>query len=218
MIEADDPYAGVDVIDDGPLIGVRRVIADRLGEAHRNVVPVTLHRELRAPVPGPRPYDGLVFAVVRALVDQPALNAAFASGRLRTFGEVNLGVAFDGPQGLVAPVIRGVHDMTYRELVAARRELGARVQDRRLALSDLVGGTFTVSNLGTLGVQHFTPVVNPPQVAILGVGAVRRVVDRSHMPVSLTFDHRVVDGAPAARFLVRVQHHLDNLQGGTAHL
>jgi pyruvate dehydrogenase E2 component (dihydrolipoamide acetyltransferase) len=119
---------------------------------------------------------------------------------------------------LVAPVLREAHTLSVSELAAARRALTVRVQTWQHHSEDLAGGTFTVSHLGPLAVDHFTPIINPPQVAILGVGRLQRrdvawwpeqePEARWLLPVSLTFDHRVNDGADAARFLEGIQERL----------
>ncbi len=131
---------------------------------------------------------------------------------------MHLGYAVDGGRGLIVPVIRDAHALTVGELRDTRRALVERALEGRLDPTATEGATFTVSNLGPLGVDHFTPVVNLPQVAILGLGALRRKVDvaeddqvviRRVMGASLTFDHRAIDGAAAARLLDDLARVLD---------
>jgi pyruvate dehydrogenase E2 component (dihydrolipoamide acetyltransferase) len=188
----------------------RRVIAKRLGEAWRDCVPVTLHAELpvsgaeqRAAELGVSFYDLVVDAVIQTLAEQPRFNATFDGDAVTEYQSVNLAVAVDTRRGLVAPVLQraDLHGAV-GEQRAARKELTRRALEGELKFADLSGATFTLSNLGTLGISHFTPIINPPQVAILGTGVVRRDADGiPQLYVSFTFDHRVNDGADAARFL-----------------
>jgi pyruvate dehydrogenase E2 component (dihydrolipoamide acetyltransferase) len=121
----------------------------------------------------------------------------------------NVGIAVAAPQGLVVPVVGGAERLTIAEIARARAELVARARDNKLRQEDLAGGTFTISNLGMFGVEQFIAVLNPPQVAILAVGATeeRVVVDhgemvaRPTMTMTLTCDHRAIDGAVGAQFL-----------------
>jgi pyruvate dehydrogenase E2 component (dihydrolipoamide acetyltransferase) len=142
--------------------------------------------------------DVLLRAVGAQLADQPAFNALFEDGTHRLVEEVNVGVAVDVADGLVTPVVPDVTAKSVEEVAAVRRDLTDRVQAGDYTTDDLSGGTFTVSNLGPLGVDSFDPIINPPEVAILGVGRVR---DDGTMTLGLSFDHRVVNGADAARFL-----------------
>lgn len=217
----DDPYAGLVIVSSQTLRGARRVIAQRLTESWASVVPVTLHRPLDISTIGgvaalSHVTDTLLCAIVQALQAHPALNAIFVDGTYRTFASVNLGIAVDTSRGLVVPVLHNLHGRSPSEIAARRRQATERVLAWQHNVDDLVGGTFTVSNLGTLGVEYFTPIINPPQVAILGVGHARSELitppaadgdlrARWVLPVSLTFDHRIVDGADAARFLETVQ-------------
>jgi pyruvate dehydrogenase E2 component (dihydrolipoamide acetyltransferase) len=209
---------------------MRRTIADRLGESYRNAAHVTVSRELDVePLLDAKSIadesldvdvsiaDLLLVAVSGALADHPAFNATFEEGVHRTYEDQHVGVAVDVDEGLVTPVIRGLESLSLPAVARERR----RVTDLALAgeytMDDLAGGTFTVTNLGVLGVDSFTPIINPPQVAILGVGSVREVptrgpddgVDwRRRIGVDLSFDHRVVDGADAARFLDSLGEHV----------
>lgn len=193
-----------------PLSGMQRTIADRLSESYGEAVHVTLNRSfdtsaLTATVTAAREAgvtvsitDLLVKAVGAALSAHPAFNAVFEDEEHRLIEEVNVGVAVDIDRGLVTPVIGTVTEKTADEVNTVRRNLTDRVQSGAFTMDDLEGGTFTISNLGMFGVDHFDPIINPPQVAILGVGRTR---DDGEMTLSLSFDHRVVNGADAARFL-----------------
>jgi pyruvate dehydrogenase E2 component (dihydrolipoamide acetyltransferase) len=153
--------------------------------------------------------DLLNFCLVRALRDSPGINAELVGGRIVQHADVHLGFACDTAKGLVAPVVRDAHTLSLAALASRARTLAGQALAGTIAPSELAGATFTVSHLGSLGIEWFTPVVNPPQVAILGVGAIHpkpvRVADAIEfidvLPLSLTCDHQVIDGAPGARFL-----------------
>lgn len=159
--------------------------------------------------------DMLLFAVSRVLMDHPEVNAAMVGDKIRTYTHANVGVAVDTDRGLLVPTLFAADKMSLAELSAAAKALSAKARDGKLTPDEMSGGSFTVSNLGTLGVESFTPVINPPQVAILGVCAVTNKLraDGSVYPamgLSLTFDHRALDGAPAARFLKDVVFAMEN--------
>jgi pyruvate dehydrogenase E2 component (dihydrolipoamide acetyltransferase) len=154
----------------------------------------------------------IVRACALALKEHPQLNSRLDGGQIVLSPEINVGVAVDQEAGLIVPVVRAA-DRTSLQMVAKTiRELTEKAREDRLRPEDVLDGTFTVSSLEGTGVDAFTPIINPPQAAILGVGRVRDVaafdgaglVKRQATTLSLTFDHRVTDGAPAARFLERV--------------
>ncbi|MBO5322901.1 MAG: 2-oxo acid dehydrogenase subunit E2 [Oscillospiraceae bacterium] len=154
--------------------------------------------------------DIILYAVSRTLKNHPDLNANMLDDNsIRRFNHVNLGVAVDTPRGLMVPTIFHADEMSLLEISKAVKELAAECRDGAINPDKLSGGSFTVSNLGNLGVESFTPVINPPQTGILGVcgttDRVRKAADGSieiypAMGLSLTYDHRAVDGTPAARF------------------
>jgi len=204
---------------------VRKTIARRLQASHQTTAPVTLNREVDATEltalrerlladlqPGdPRPTytDLLISIVARCLRRHPRFNAHFDGDTIELRDEVNMGLAMDTERGLFVPVIRDAQRKGLLDLARARTQLAQRVADGAITPDEMSDGTFTLTNLGALGVDSFTPIVNPPQVAILGVGRIRpvpavyqnQVSIRQVMFLSLTFDHRAVDGAPAARLL-----------------
>jgi len=151
----------------------------------------------------------VTFCAIRALAEIPSLNAEFIDGRIQEHAEVHLGFACDTPKGLLVPVVRDAHDLSLSALAARMRDLTALATAGTVAVDDLTGATFTISNLGNLGIEGFTPLLNPPQVAILGVNAIQlRAVRREGrvefidaIGFSLTCDHQAIDGAPGARFL-----------------
>jgi pyruvate dehydrogenase E2 component (dihydrolipoamide acetyltransferase) len=162
--------------------------------------------------------DFILHACARALKQFPMLNSTFTNDGIQLLVEINIGMAVALEEGLVVPVIRRADQMSLMELAGQSRELIEKAHRKKLLPLDYEGGTFTVSNLGTLGVDNFVAIINPPQCAILAVGRVapRVVADeegmmiRSMMTATLSADHRIVDGASAARFLTQVKGLLEN--------
>ena len=164
--------------------------------------------------------DLVAYATVRALLRVPDLNAELIDGELHRHTEVHLAFAVDTDRGLMAPVVRDSHRLSLQQLSARMRELTGLAVRGVIGPDDLAGGTFTVSNLGGLGIESFTPVLNLPQVAILGVGAITvrpaRKADGNiefidAIGLSLTLDHQVVDGAPGARFLAVLRSEIEGV-------
>jgi pyruvate/2-oxoglutarate dehydrogenase complex dihydrolipoamide acyltransferase (E2) component len=147
--------------------------------------------------------DVLAAVVARVLPRHPDLNAHWAEG-VRRHESVHLGIAVDAPWGLVVPVVRDAQRLPAGELATSVADLASRARARTVGREEITGSTFTITNLGPTGVEHFTPLLNPPEVAILGVGALVPDGAAVRLPLSLTFDHRAVDGAPAGRFLADV--------------
>jgi pyruvate dehydrogenase E2 component (dihydrolipoamide acetyltransferase) len=162
--------------------------------------------------------DLIVRAAAVALHEHPGINARWDGEAVRRVGEIHVGVAVALDEGLVVPVVRRADQLTLAQISAAIRDLSERARTNRLKPEEMQGSTFTVTNLGMYDVDAFTPVLNPPEAAILGVGRLHRkpvavgdrVEIRATMVLSLTFDHRVVDGAPAAKFLQRVKNILEH--------
>jgi pyruvate dehydrogenase E2 component (dihydrolipoamide acetyltransferase) len=161
--------------------------------------------------------DFILSAAARALKDFPSLNAAFTDQGIQIFSDINLGVAVALEEGLVVPVIRNADRLSLEEMAKQSKELAEKAQKKKLFPLDYEGGTFTVSNLGMLGVDSFTAIINPPQCAILAIGRVApralpqgdKIVARSMMTMTLSADHRIVDGAIAARYLQEVKRLLE---------
>jgi pyruvate/2-oxoglutarate dehydrogenase complex dihydrolipoamide acyltransferase (E2) component len=161
--------------------------------------------------------DLVVFAVARALVSEPAVNAVYDDGAITALGDVDVGIAVDTERGLVVPVLRHVDRLGLVEVSAGIRDLVHRARAGTLAPDDVRGGSASVSNIGARGIKAGTAVLNGPQAALVVVGSVEPravVVDgvvaaRPTMTLSITFDHRVVDGAPAAAFTAAVKHGLE---------
>lgn len=219
------PFAP-DEVEIIPVRGVRKVIAERMLQSLQTTAQLTIHasadaRALQAlrrrfkespeamGLRGITINDLVLFAVARTLPVYPGLNALFNGTEIHQYRSVHLGVAVDTPRGLMVPVIRAAETLSLRQLSAATKRLAAACLESKITPDELTGGTFTVTNLGAFGVESFTPVLNPPQVAILGVCAVQpKAVEMDgevhfipHIGLSLTINHQVVDGAPAARFL-----------------
>jgi len=211
-----------------PLTATRRTISRRLQAGQQTTTPVTLTRDVDATELvalrerilldladqdlRPSYTDFLVSIIARCLPRHPTFNATFDGEQLEIYDAVHMGLAVDTDRGLLVPVLRHVEGQGLIALARQRSTLVRRALDGTLAADELSGGTFTLTNLGALGVDAFTPLLNPPQVAILGLGRIRPVVGpvgntislRQAMFLSLTFDHRAVDGAPAARLLVDI--------------
>ena len=212
-----------------PLEGLRAMIADRLGRSWVERPQVTLttdadashlvaaRRQLNAELE-PRGQKVsfnalLVKLAAQALAEHPALNAQMDGKTIRRMAQVHIGVAVDTPRGLLVPVVRDAGRKTLGQVNADLEGLVRRALEGRSLPDDLSGGTFTLTNLGMYDIDAFTPLINPPECAILGIGRIverpvglnGQIVLREMMALSLSFDHRLVDGAPAARFLQRVR-------------
>jgi len=161
--------------------------------------------------------DYIAQAVVLSLQQHQQMNSALIDDKIHLFKPVHLGMAVALDRGLVVPVIRNADTYKLMDLSRTFKELAQKARQGQLSNEEMQGSTFTISNLGSYGVEHFTPVLNPPETGILGVGAVYdtpsfvgdKVERRSILPLSLTFDHRVLDGAPAAAFLQTVKQYLE---------
>jgi pyruvate dehydrogenase E2 component (dihydrolipoamide acetyltransferase) len=213
-----------------PVKGVRKVVAGRMLNSLQTTAQLTLNTSAdarsvlgyrtkckaapeEAGVGGISINDVVLFATVKTLCEFPELNAHMLGNKIVEFGNVHLGFAVDTPRGLMVPVIRYANLMTLKQLSAETKRLAKAAIDGTIDPDALKGGTFTVTNLGAMGIESFTPVLNAPEVGILGVCAVQPkpvmkgadVEFVPHMGLSLTFDHAAVDGAPAARFLASLR-------------
>ena len=162
--------------------------------------------------------DILVKAVAKALTEHPIINSTLDEDEIRIFAAVNIGVAVATSKGLIVPVIPNADKKPIGEIAPMLEKLVDKAKRGTLSKEELTGGTFTITNLGMYGVDVFTPIINPPETAILGVGRVAErptvskgeIVAKPVMKLSLSFDHRVVDGAPAARFLQKMKTILED--------
>ena len=218
--------------EDVPLTQIRKTIARRLAQSTGPVPHFFLTTEidmeravearaaLNALEEGPRvSYNDIVLKVVAAaLLQHRACNAWWQGDHIRYFNEVHLGVAVAVKGGLITPVIRNAHLKTLRQIAVEVRDLAGRAREKRLQPDEYTGSTFTVSNLGMFDIDQFTGVINPPEAGLLAVGSIvekpavedGRVVIRKRMRVTMSCDHRVIDGATGAQYLQTVRRMLEN--------
>lgn len=217
-----------------PISQVRRVTAERMAASARTTAPVTLTTEvdatelvrLRRQVKDsgmgtvPTYNDLLAKIVAQALLEHPQLNARFEGEVIVQPAAVNIGIAVDTERGLLVPVVRDVQAKSLRQIARESMALIEQARAGRISPAELRGSTFTITNLGMFEIDAFTPIINLPECAVLGVGRIvpkqivvdvelERVAIRHMLALSLTFDHRLVDGAPAARFLQRVKQYVE---------
>ena len=218
-----------------PVKGIRKVIAERMIESLQSTAQLTLHasfeltqaqayraQRLEAGQSKVSLNDIIAHGIVKALQTHPELNAHFLGNRIATFEKVQLGVAVDTERGLLVPVIKNASDLSIEQISAEVKKLAGACREGSISPDNLSGGSFTLTNLGMLGVENFTPVLNAPEVAILGVGGIALKPKRTEsgaieyvdtLPLSLTIDHQGVDGAPAARFLQTLVENLEENPG-----
>ena len=214
-----------------PMDNMRRLIAERMMESLHGMAQAThrievdmdacarLRDELKA-LDVKITYNDLVIrCTAQALREHPAMNATMGEGQVTQRGTVHIGMAVATDRGLLVPVIPHADRMPLRALASYTRDLGHRAREGRIQPDELTGGTFTVSNLGMYGLDHFTAIINAPEAGILAVGAVKTrpvvlpdntMAPRPTMWLTLTYDHRIVDGAPAALFLARIKTLLEH--------
>ncbi|MFF2456878.1 dihydrolipoamide acetyltransferase family protein [Peribacillus simplex] len=161
--------------------------------------------------------DFVAKAVVLSLKEHPKMNSAYIEDNIILYEQIHLGLAVALEKGLVVPVIRNAENCTLRQLSKKGKELARCARDSQLPIEDMQGSTFTISNLGAYGVEHFTPILNTPETGLLGIGSAydtpryigEELEKRTILPLSLTFDHRVLDGSPAAAFLQTLKRYLE---------
>ena len=218
-----------------PVKGVRKIVAQRMLASLNNSAQLTHHSgangekllELRKRFKGSDNEalnsvslnDLILFATAQSLIEFPYMNAHFLGDKIIEFGSINLGFAVDTPRGLMVPVIKNAGSMNILQISAEASVLVKACREGTIEADDLQGGTFTISNLGGFGVSAFTPVLNAPEVAILGVCAIepKAVNGKSGVEfvqtlgLSLTYDHQGVDGAPAARFMQKLEKNIADI-------
>ena len=221
-----------------PVKGIRKVIADRMMQSLGSTAQLTLHaafditaaqafRKARKESGEPKVSlnDVISHALIHTLLRHPDLNAHFLGNRIARFEKVSLGIAVDTTRGLMVPVLSEACCLSLDNLSSGIRGLAEECREGTIQPDQLTGGTFTLTNLGMLGVDHFTPVLNIPEVAILGVGGISIRPVRGEagevnfvdsIALSLTMDHQAIDGAPAARFLKDLVETLENYSGDPA--
>jgi len=212
-----------------PFIGMRQMIAERMTQSLQTMAQVTLHTEVDATElvklreqlkqEFDLTYTDLIIkAVAKALKEHPLLNATLVGDEIHLLEEIHIGMAVALEDGLLVPVVRDADKKSVQEIAQETRRLAQGAREGTLTVDEVTGSTFTVTNLGAYGVDGFTPIINPPEVAILGVGRIvekpavheGQIVRRSTMVLSLTIDHRIVDGAPGAEFLRTVREILES--------
>jgi len=205
------------------LRGMRRTIATRMLQSLRDTAQLTISceadvtpaTELRLRLTREFDFsytDLIIHAVARALLRHPRMNSRLNEEGIVSFAEAHVGMAVALEEGLIVPVIHDAARKSLRQIAAETTDLAERARRGQLKLEDVIGGTFTVTNLGTWGVDMFTPILNIGETGILGIGRISEkpavyrgeITRRSMLTLSLTFDHRIIDGAPAAAFLQTV--------------
>ena len=220
-----------------PLSGIRKVIAERMSGSLRNTAQTTLNSsaladslqsvrkrlnsasETKSESACVTINDLIMYAVSRTLRQLPALNATYSEGEIIQYENVHLGYAVDTQRGLLGPVIRNADTLTLAQISSKAQEMTTACGDGSIQTEDMSNGTFTVSNLGALGIESFAPILNPPQVGILGVGSINpkammidgEVQFKSSIGLSLTIDHQIIDGATGARFLQKLSVNIGNI-------
>jgi pyruvate dehydrogenase E2 component (dihydrolipoamide acetyltransferase) len=213
---------------------MRKTIAERLFQSYSSAVHTTVitevdmteaskfRKELTAKVKEETgdslTYTGIIVkAAASTLRERKMVNSTLEGQEIKILKNINVGVAVDIEEGLIVPVIRDADRKSLSEIAALLSKLGEKARNRTLSMEEVAGGTFTVTNLGMLGVHTFIPIINPPQAAILGVGAIEdrpvivegNIVVRSRLNLSLVYDHRIINGAEAARFLQTMKRILE---------
>ena len=212
------------VMETIPLTGFRKTSAERVTSSFRTAPHSTLMMEVDASK-AVETHEKLqvsytaiiVSAVAKTLREHPIVNSTLEGEKIKIFDDVNVGVATATEHGLTVPIIRNADKKSVSEIEEAVKEATRKARLGKLSREDLIGGTFTVTNLGMYNVDFFTPIINPPEAAILGVGKIvqkpvvvdGRVEVKPLMMLSLSYDHRIVDGAPAAEFLNKVKERIE---------
>ncbi|BDG35389.1 dihydrolipoamide acetyltransferase family protein [Saccharococcus caldoxylosilyticus] len=218
-----------------PVTGMRKVIATRMFASLQQTAQLTIH--MKADVTELLKLQGqikealqdepdikltitdfIARATILALCIHKQMNSLYQDGHIHTYDSVHLGIAVALENGLVVPVIPYAEKLSLKEISKKIKELSVRAREGKLSSEEMRGSTFTITSLGAYGVEFFTPVLNPPEVGILGVGTVTdmpvfvgdTIQKRKILPLSLTFDHQVIDGAPASQFLATIKNYLGN--------
>ena len=216
-----------------PVKGMRKVIAQRMYASLQETAQLTMDMEVPmdnavqlrnqlveewAPEGIKPSYTDLVIAAsAKALLEHPFANATFSEKEIHLLSEVHIGMAVALEEGLVVPVIRNVDQLVLKDIAKESARLASAAREGKLGMDEMTGGTFTVTALGMFGVDSFTPIINSPEVGILGVNRIRdntkwdgdRLTKQQTMTLSLTWDHRALDGTPAAQFLGTIKNYLE---------
>ena len=213
-----------------PINSIRQIISDKMVSSKQTTASVTLVTEVNASklVEVFNSYKDreqessytlmMVIIVGLALSEHKVINSSITKNGVIGYSSVNIGIAVDSPQGLLVPVLRKVTEKSLKVLSKEYNDLISRANKGRITPEEMIGATFTITNLGMYGVDAFTPIINLPECAILGVGRIQRkpvlngneIIPGHLITLSLSFDHRLVDGGPAARFLQRISEIIEN--------
>lgn len=219
-----------EVLEEIPIRGVRRVIFDNMYQSLSQSAQLTLHTEASAESlidlrerfikdEQKISYNAILLKIVAmALRRHPKINASVEGDTIRVWKQIHIGLAMETNEALMVPVVRNPDLRTFREIDRDISDLIQRARENRLSPDDLVNGTFTITNLGFADIDNFTPIIRPPESAILGVGRIVKkpsirddqVVPEARIALSLTFDHRIIDGAPGARFLRTIKKMIED--------
>jgi len=213
------------------IFGIRKIIAERLSKSYREAVHVTLNMEVKMDAftefreklskrfEKRVSYTLLMLKpIAKSLGDFADLNATIEENKIILYENININLAIESSDGLITPVIRDVDKKDFQHLITDYKDIIERSKNKQLKYKDFIGGTFTISNLGMFNIDFFNPIINPPQVAILGLNRIikKPIIEDEEIKVarvmvlSLTFDHRAVDGALAAEFLDRIREYFEN--------
>jgi len=212
-----------------PLQGMRKTICDRMHQSMKDTAQMThavevdvtelvkardsIKEKFKASF-----NDMIIKVSAEVLKKRSLMNSSLKGDEIHIFKKINIGMAVSVPNGLIVPVIKNVGEKSLREIASETNELAQKAQASKLTREEISEGTFTVTNLGMYGVDIFTPIINPPETAILGIGRIiekpavfnGEITKRKMMFLSLTFDHRIIDGAPAAEFLRDMQKAIED--------
>ncbi|MGC8787231.1 MAG: dihydrolipoamide acetyltransferase family protein [Anaerolineae bacterium] len=207
-----------------PLVGRRRIIAERMQQSMREAPHIALSIEVDMSAAEKARYEAsytalLVHVVARVLRKHPLLNSTLRGDQIVLLDDINIGVAVATDEGLIVPVIKGADTKLLADIDAELKELTKRARAGKLTLDDVTGGTFTITNLGMFDIPYFRAIINPPEAAILAVGAIVKrpvVIDdgihiRPIMTLTVSADHRILDGVAVARFLQDLKSALERL-------
>lgn len=210
-----------------PLKGIKRVAARRMVQAWEapvfhlsTVVKMEAALTLAKKKPGNTVTDVLIQAVASVLIENPELNAHYVDEVVTLYSEINIGIAVATSAGLMVPVVQNVGGEDLNAIAAKRSDVVNKARDGKLSMPDIEGATFTISNLGPLGIDSFDAIVNPPQVAILAIGSTKEsavveegsIVIRKIATFTLTCDHRALDGATGAKFLSSLRNIIESMK------
>jgi len=224
----------VEVAETIPLVSMRKTMADRLSQSYNSAVHTTVIMEvdmaeasrfrenlltrIKEETGVSLTFTGIIVkAAALALREHKIVNSMLEDQEIKILKNVNVGVAVDIEEGLIVPVIRDADLRSLSEITALLAKLTEKARNRTLTMEEVSAGTFTITNLGMLGVSTFIPIINPPQAAIMGVGTIEdkpvvvngKIESRSRLNLSLVFDHRIISGAEAARFLQTMKRILE---------